>query len=141
MLRRHLSATARYLAGLEARLKPPPPDRWGPEEQAQACRLFLAYCTRGYVERTPEGYRPLLDLAQAPECFELEPGRFAKRNATRPDLEPGSAEVAALLSDCFRLTGKHFPVHPEVATLPDPEFLEAVYAHYGQRLFDSRSEE
>ncbi len=136
MLRSHLRQTARQVAQLEARARPPAEGLgWSVEEQAQACRSLLAACARGYVERTPEGYRAITDPSRTEESFEIEPGRWDKRSTIVPELAEHNGCIAEFLTSLFWQTGKYFPVYEGIANQPNPQFLEAVYRHYGRRIF------
>jgi len=137
MLRRHLRETARRVQQLETRLRPSADTLgWSLEEQAQVCRGLLAACACGHVERTPEGYRAITDPNTWQEPFEIEPGRWEKRSKIVPELVEHNQFVAELLTKLFQRTGKYFPVYKGVADQPNPQFLAAVYRHYGLRLFE-----
>jgi hypothetical protein len=136
MLRSHLRTMARQVAHLEARARPPAASLgWSLEQQAQACRSLLAACARGDVERTPEGYVAITDPSREGERFEVEPGRWDRRCAITPEMIPGICQMAKLLTSLFQQTGRHFPAYEGIANQRNPEFLEAVYRHYGCRLF------
>jgi hypothetical protein len=137
MLRRsHLSAVSRQVALLEARAQPQVASLgWSLEEQAQMGRDALAMCSRGDVQRTPEGYRVVPEWSGYGEQFEVEPGHWSRRCQPVPEWADYCEVVAGLLSCLFRRTGRYFPVHEGLANQDDPQFLEAIYRHYGSRVF------
>ena len=137
MLRSYLSRTACRVQQLEATLQSARGQgNCGKEEQAQACRGLLAACARGHVERTREGYRAITDPNTWQEPFEIEPGRWEKRCKIVPEIAEENVAVAEILTRLFRRTGKYFPVYEGIANQPNPQFLAAVYRHYGIRLFE-----
>ena len=109
---------------------------WSLEDQAQACRNLLAACARGDVERTPDGYRAITDNSGWQQPFEIEPGRWEKRAKILPECAEINLGIAEVLTSLFKRTGKYFPVLEGLALLPNPEFVAAVYRHYGTRIFD-----
>ena len=136
MRRSHLSSLARQVAQLEARVRPAADSLgWSLEEQAVVCRSLLAACAHGDVERTPEGYLAITDPGRGGERFEVEPGRWDRRGVLIPELVEWNCYVAKLLTFFFKETGRYFPVYEGIANQQDPEFVEAVYRHYGRRLF------
>ncbi len=136
MLRSHLRQMARQVAQLEARARPLTESLgWSVDQQAQACRSLLAACARGYVERIPEGYRAVTDPSRTDEPFETEPGRWEKRCLIVPKLAECTIWIAEFLTTLFQETGKYFPVYKGIADQHNPQFLEAVYRHYGCRIF------
>jgi len=136
MLRSHLKQMARQVAQLEAQARPLTESLgWTVDQQAQACRSLLAACACGYVERIPEGYGAVIDPGRTDEPFEIEPGRWEKRCLIPPELAERTTWIAEFLTVLFRETGKYFPVYRGVAEQRNPQFLEAVYRHYGRRIF------
>jgi hypothetical protein len=136
MLRSHLRHMARQVAQLEASARPPAASLgWDLEEQAQMCRSLLAACARGDVERTPEGYVAITDSSREGERFEVEPGRWDRRCAITPEMIAWICYVAKLLTYFFQETDRYFPVYEGIANQQNPQFVEAVYRHYGRRLF------
>lgn len=110
--------------------------RWSIDEQAQVCRNLLMLCSWGAVERTPDGYRAITDNSTYDQPFEIEPGRWEKRCKILPELAEEFVRAAEILTEVFRRTGKYFPVYEGIANQPNPEFVAAVYRHYGARIFD-----
>lgn len=131
-----LARLARLEAAVAARARPPAESSgWSIEEQAKACRALLAACARGHVERTPEGYRAITDPSRWQERFEVEPGRWDKRCLITPEMAEGNTWIAEFLTALFQQTGRYFPIYEGIANQPNPQFLEAVYRHYGTRFF------
>ena len=135
---RHLNSLARRVNQLERARLPGERARWPLEKQAQLCRGLLAACCRGEVERTPQGYRAITDNNGWREPFELEPGRWEKRAKILPEEAARCRAEALLLNVLFNLTGKYFPVDAGIARQSDAALVEAVYRHYGGRVFAFR---
>jgi hypothetical protein len=136
VLRSYLSPVARRVGQLESVRATAGRCRWSIEEQAQVCRNLLMLCSWGAVERTPDGYRAITDDSSYGQPFEIEPGRWDKRGKILPELAEEFVRTAEFLTELFKRTGKYFPVYKGIALLQDPEFVAAVYRHYGARIFD-----
>lgn len=137
MLRSYLSPVARRVGQLEAMQRAAGGQgNLSIEEQAQVCRNLLVACACGYAERTPDGYRAITDPNTWQEPFEIEPGRWDKRCKIVPEIAEEIVAVAAFLTALFKRTGKYFPVYEGIANQPNPQFLAAVYRHYGIRFLE-----